>query len=84
MKGLGIPVHAIAFDNEQNAKEYAGARSLRFPVSIFRDGPSFALANHMYLVPMTILVLKGLIIQRIWSGALDSTQTTRIIREGRQ
>ena len=84
MKGLRIPVHGIAFDNEQNAKKYAGVHSLRFPVSIFRDGPSFALANHMYSVPMTMLVSKGLIIQRIWSGALDSTQASTIIREGRQ
>ena len=84
MKGLRIPVHGIAFDNEQSAKEYAAARSLRFPVSILRDGRSFALANQMYSVPVTMLVSKGLVIQKIWAGAGDSTQVAEIMREGQQ
>ena len=84
MKGLRIPVHGIAFDNEHSAKEYTGARSLRFSISILRDGRSFALANHLYSVPMTMLVSRGLIIQKIWAGSLDSLQVAEIIREGRQ
>jgi peroxiredoxin len=82
MKACRIPVHGIAFDSGESARQYAIAHSLRFPISILRDGRSFALANHMYSVPMTMLVSKGLIIQKIWAGTLDSTQIAAIIREG--
>jgi peroxiredoxin len=79
LRNVPIFIAGVAFDSTSDVAEFVKSHSPGFPLFVLKQARSFALANRMYSVPVTILLSRDGTIEDLWAGALDSTQFVPIL-----